>query len=242
MMEGWTQVHHGKYSGYSSWSRRLSSWSCTWSCGWRASAAGAVAHRRPRRWSERRTAPASSNGSAARHGKRKVDLVDLLVIRHAIAEDREAFARTGRDDGLRPLTAKGRRRFEASARGLRTLVETIDVLATSTLARAIQTGELLAGEYELRRPSQLPELAPEADPASLSPWLRKHRARSTVAIVGHEPHLSQLVEYLLTGSPGRGFVSLAKGGACRLALGEGAQAGRAGLRWLLTAAQLRRMG
>lgn len=168
--------------------------------------------------------------------------MELLVIRHAIAEDREAFARTGRDDALRPLTAKGRRRFEESARGLRTLVDTIDVLATSTLARAIETGELLAGEYELRRATQLAELAPEADPASLSPWLRKHRARSSVAIVGHEPHLSRLVEYLLTGSPGRGFVSLKKGGACLLGLDEAAEAGRAELRWLLTAAQLRRMG
>jgi phosphohistidine phosphatase len=168
--------------------------------------------------------------------------VELLVVRHAIAENREDFARTGRDDGLRPLTAKGRRRFEESAHGLRTLVERIDVLATSTLARAIETGDLLADEFEVRRGTRLAELAPEADPASLGPWLGKHRTRSTVAIVGHEPHLSQLVEYLLTGSRGRGFVSLKKGGACLLALQEAALAGRAELRWLLTPAQLRRMG
>jgi phosphohistidine phosphatase SixA len=34
--------------------------------------------------------------------------VDLLVIRHAIAEDREVFAGTGKDDSLRPLTDRGR--------------------------------------------------------------------------------------------------------------------------------------
>jgi phosphohistidine phosphatase len=168
--------------------------------------------------------------------------MELLVIRHAIAEDREVFAGTGKDDAARPLTAKGRRRFEESTRGLRTIVETIDVLATSTLARAIETAEILAAEYQLGRATQLGELTPEADPASLPPWLRRHRTRAMVAIVGHEPHLSRLVEYLLTRSPGRGFVSLKKGGACLLAFDKAIEPGRAELRWLLTAAQLRRMG
>ncbi len=167
--------------------------------------------------------------------------MQLLVIRHGIAEDRETFAATGQDDALRPLTAKGRRRFEQCARGLRTSVDSIDVLATSALARAIQTGELLAGVYGVPRATQLGELAPEADPAALPPWLRKHGPRSTVAIVGHEPHLSFLVEYLLTRSPGRGFVSLKKGGACLLSFEKAAEPGRAELRWLLTAAQLRSM-
>jgi phosphohistidine phosphatase len=34
--------------------------------------------------------------------------MNLLVIRHAIAEDKEAFAKTGRNDDLRPLTEAGR--------------------------------------------------------------------------------------------------------------------------------------
>ena len=32
--------------------------------------------------------------------------MELVVVRHAIAEDREAFARTGKDDAARPLTRK----------------------------------------------------------------------------------------------------------------------------------------
>jgi phosphohistidine phosphatase SixA len=32
----------------------------------------------------------------------------LVVIRHAIALTREEFARTGRDDSLRPLSDRGR--------------------------------------------------------------------------------------------------------------------------------------
>ena len=41
----------------------------------------------------------------------------LLLIRHAIAEEREDFARTGKDDRLRPLTDEGRKKMKQAARG-----------------------------------------------------------------------------------------------------------------------------
>lgn len=166
--------------------------------------------------------------------------MELLVVRHAIAEDREVFARTGRGDAERPLTAEGRRRFEKGARGLRRLVESIDVLATSTLARAIETGDLLAAACEIGDATRVKELAPEAEPAALVPWLRRHAGVARVAVVGHEPHLSELVGYLLAGKRG-GFVALGKGGACLLALTDPPGPGRAELRWLLTPGQLRRL-
>ena len=167
--------------------------------------------------------------------------MDLLVVRHAIAEDRDVFARTGKDDGERPLTAAGRRKFERGVRGLRKLVASIDVLATSSLLRAIQTSEILEEAYELSRTVRLRELAPEAEPSALLPWLRRQRRRGLVAIVGHEPHLSRLMGHLLTGRPSQ-FVDLRKGAASLLAVGEAPGRGGAELRWLLTAAQLRRLG
>ena len=57
----------------------------------------------------------------------------LLLIRHAIAEDRFEFSRTGKSDYYRPLTERGRTRMARGAAGLRTLVPEIDVLATSPL-------------------------------------------------------------------------------------------------------------
>jgi phosphohistidine phosphatase len=166
--------------------------------------------------------------------------MELLVFRHAIAEDRETFAETGKDDGERPLTPAGRRKAEKGARGLRRIVETLDVLATSPLVRAIETGDVLASAYGVRRVARLPELAPEADPSELLPWLRRHRGRARVAVVGHEPHLSRLVEYLLAGKRS-GFVELGKAGACLLGFDAAPAAGRATLRWLLTPSQLRRL-
>ncbi len=167
--------------------------------------------------------------------------MDLLVVRHAIAEDREAFAGTGKDDAERPLTPAGRRKFKRGARGLRVVVPAIDLLATSALVRAVETTEILQKAHRIGEAVRLRELEPDASPAALIPWLRKQVRHRVVAVVGHEPHLSSLVEYLLTGGHG-GFIDLKKGGACLLALGDDPEPGHAVLRWLLTASQLRLLG
>jgi phosphohistidine phosphatase len=166
--------------------------------------------------------------------------MELLVVRHAIAEDRAVFRKSGQEDGERPLTDDGRERFAKGARGLRRLVGAIDLLATSHLVRATETGELLADAYGGIKTVRLEELAPDAAPDALLPWLAAQRRRGVVAVVGHEPHLSSLVELLLAGRSA-GFVELKKGGACLLALPKAAAAGGAELRWLLTAGQLRRL-
>ncbi len=167
--------------------------------------------------------------------------MDLLVVRHAIAEEREAFAPTGKRDEERPLTSEGRRKFQGAARGLRKLVDPVDLLATSTLVRAVETGEILAASLGVEATARLRELAPGASPPALLQWLRRRRRSGVVAVVGHEPHLSRLIGYLLTGRA-RGFVELKKGGAALLALGADPGPGRATLRWHLTAGQLRRLG
>ena len=166
--------------------------------------------------------------------------MDLLVIRHAVAEEREAFAKTEKDDSERPTTPAGRRKFKQGARALRQLVDSIDLLATSPLVRAMETGDILQKVYGMAEVTRMRELAPDADPAEIVPWLRRQRMMSVVAVVGHEPHLSGLAEHLLTGRRA-GFLDLKKGGACYLALGDEPRPGRSELRWLLTASQLRHL-
>ena len=77
----------------------------------------------------------------------------LLLIRHAIAEEREDFARTGKDDGLRPLTDDGRKKMKQAARGLRGLVPDIDLLATSPLTRVVAFAERLVSPRSRERRS-----------------------------------------------------------------------------------------
>ena len=71
----------------------------------------------------------------------------LLVIRHGPAGDREAWATEGRDDRLRPLTPDGKKEMRQVAKGLRTLIPGIDLIATSPLVRAAQTAEIVAKQY-----------------------------------------------------------------------------------------------
>src|SRR5207244_3974272 len=84
----------------------------------------------------------------------------LLVVRHAIAEDREAFARSHKDDSERPLTPEGRRKMERAAHGLKELVPELDVLAASPYKRAVETAEIIGGAYGALNVERVPELAP----------------------------------------------------------------------------------
>jgi phosphohistidine phosphatase len=165
----------------------------------------------------------------------------LLVIRHAIAEDRKTFARKGDDDGLRPLTPRGKRRMRAAARGLRRAAPKVDLLATSPLTRAVQTSEIVAGAYRDLKVIKVPQLTPEASVQALLKWLQERKHGSTVALVGHEPQLGAFVSWMLTGLQ-ESFVQLKKGGACRLELKDQVRPGRARLLWSLAPAQLRNLG
>lgn len=161
----------------------------------------------------------------------------LLLIRHAIAEEREDFARTGKDDRLRPLTNEGRKKMKQAARGLRTLVPEIDLLATSPLTRAAQTAAILDSVYGGIDEVEIEELSPEATPEELLRWLRQQK-EDVIAAVGHEPSISQILGWLLTGTERR-FFAFRKGGACLLELSDEPAGGTATLLWALTPGQLR---
>ena len=163
----------------------------------------------------------------------------LLVVRHAEAEDKDAFAATGRDDALRPLTERGRRRMSEGAKGLRTLVTSIDLLAASPLVRAQETAEVVAHRYGDCMVETTEMLEPGTAPSRFLSWLREQDG-NMIAIVGHEPDLGALVTWLLTGGT-ESRVPLGKGAACLLDLGEAPGKGRATLEWAITASQLRRL-
>lgn len=164
----------------------------------------------------------------------------LVIIRHGAAGDRDEWEAQGHDDRLRPLTPEGRKEMQRVAPGLARLVPTIDVLATSPLARAAETAEIVAREYAAETVT-VEALATEHDPEEVVRWLREQPPNHTVGVVGHEPQLSMLAGYLLTGRPAS-FIDLKKGGACRLDLPGASKPGDGSLEWLLTPRELRRLG
>jgi phosphohistidine phosphatase len=116
----------------------------------------------------------------------------LLLIRHGPAGDREAWRALGKDDFLRPLTADGRARTRAAAKGLARIVDRPQAIATSPLARAIQTADHVAKAFGVEAAEELHAILPEGSPADVVPWLTARAKLDLVALVGHEPQLGRL--------------------------------------------------
>jgi phosphohistidine phosphatase len=160
-------------------------------------------------------------------------MTQLLVIRHGDAGDAEEFAATGRSDDERPLTDKGIREMERVAAGLRSLTDPIDLLATSPLVRARQTAEIVGDAYGIDIAETIEALRPTSALDAFVGWFRGVSDRSLVAIVGHDPHLSRLVTWLMSGVDAE-RVALKKGGACLLEFEDAPGPGSGTLQWLIT--------
>lgn len=164
----------------------------------------------------------------------------LLLVRHAIAEDRAVFARTGQSDGYRPLSEKGIQRMQLAARGLYELVDQIDLLATSPLVRAVQTAEIMSEAFGGIPIVETDVLATGPDSAFLA-WYRGISDSGLVAAVGHEPYLGEWASWLAAG-PSEDFLVFKKGGACLLEFPDEIEPGRAVLNWNVAPAHLRVLG
>ena len=164
--------------------------------------------------------------------------MQLVIIRHAIAEDPKEFGLTGRPDAQRPLTDDGVAKMKRGVRGLREIVPEINLIATSPYVRAMETAKIVGAAYKDTRIVIIHELVPTESGDAFVAWLRELKDVPVVAVVGHEPHLSGLASWLLTGQP-RSFIDFKKGAAISMEF-EGAPAGGTGvLLWALTPRQLR---
>jgi phosphohistidine phosphatase len=165
--------------------------------------------------------------------------MDLVVIRHAIAGDREEWARTGRPDRDRPVTPEGRKRMQENAAGIRALVPQIDLVATSPYTRALETAEIVSQVYGDLEVVALPALAHAGSPEAVQDWLAQ-RAEASIAVVGHEPDLGYLISWLVLGAS-EPPMPLKKGGAALLRFHGAPDRGHAELRWLAPPRLLRRL-
>src|SRR5688572_12911774 len=166
----------------------------------------------------------------------------LLIIRHGRAEERDDWAATGAHDDARPLTAEGRELMRQGAAGLHTIVESIDVLASSPLVRAQQTARIVADEYGIAGIVEIDALRSDAARSELYDWLCGMAGKDVVAIVGHNNHLEEFASWLLTGKKDR-IIEIKKGAAVMIELKglsrKHGEPDKAELLWALTPAQLR---
>jgi len=158
----------------------------------------------------------------------------LLILRHAIAEDRAP----GLADADRALTPEGVSKFERAAAGLARIVDPPDVLLTSPLKRARQTADIASRAWGRIEPVETAALA-GGTLTELAKAVDAHPDGATVVLVGHEPHVSDLLARLL-GSPEGGRLSFKKGGAALVELEDGLEDGGR-LVWFLTPKVLREL-
>jgi phosphohistidine phosphatase len=135
--------------------------------------------------------------------------IQVYLIRHGIAADPEAYEQ----DYERALTAKGRSKTKAVARQLNALNIAFDEILTSPLVRARQTAEILLQANLSTHLTVVDTLAPMG---SFSEWLEwfknwKKGRSDRLALVGHEPDLSQWAELLILGDV-QGVIELKKAG------------------------------
>jgi phosphohistidine phosphatase len=166
--------------------------------------------------------------------------MELYLVRHVIAEERDG--RRWPDDRDRPLSDRGRRRFQRAARGLGRAAPEIDLMLSSPATRAWETAGMLSEGAGWPAPEAEESLAPAVSAAEA---LRAVAARTLaggavperIAIVGHEPTLSALAA-LLTGAPGWA-IDWRKGGAARIDTAGHPAPGAGMLLWFLPPRLLR---
>jgi phosphohistidine phosphatase len=139
--------------------------------------------------------------------------MDLVVVRHAIAQERSAEL----PDEERALTPRGRRRMRLAVGGLRRLELRFDRVLHSPLKRAAQTAELLDPLLRDGAERRISDALAREPSAELLDELRSAIPSDCVAVVGHEPWTGELVAWLVLASPtlASGF-ALRKGGVAWL--------------------------
>lgn len=158
--------------------------------------------------------------------------MNLYIIRHAIAVDRGTPEYA--DDSQRPLTDKGKKKMRQIAKGLHTLGVDFDLILSSPYVRARETAEILAEVIKTKTDIAFSEnLIPMGDPDFLIAEMNEKYSANSIALVGHEPHLSALISLLVSDNASLDM-TLKKGGVCRLSADDLHHTRKTTLEWLLT--------
>jgi phosphohistidine phosphatase len=162
--------------------------------------------------------------------------MDLLIVRHAIAFDRDRHR--WHEDAARPLSPAGIRRARKAAAGLKKLSPRPQRLLTSPLVRARQTAQILTEVAGWPAPEEAPELSPGEPALAILDLLAKDRSRLT-AVVGHQPGLGQLLAACLLGDGNPLPIEMKKNAVACVSFDGKPRAGHAALKWLATPRMLR---
>lgn len=157
----------------------------------------------------------------------------LLLVRHAQAAEQDATRYP--DDSLRPLVPKGRKAQARQSKELQRRKLIPARVYSSPWKRAWQTARILVEETGLPKRSRIAceSLAQAPDLAAIAAEVGDSGAEETIALVGHEPWMSELAALLLAGESGRLSVDFPKSGVMGIETPGIAEAGAGTLRFFL---------
>jgi phosphohistidine phosphatase len=160
--------------------------------------------------------------------------MNLYIVRHAIAVARGTPGYD--DDSQRPLTDKGSKKMKKIVKGLRQFGIELNTILSSPYVRARDTAKILANEFNMVDQIRFTDnLIPPGDFKDLINEIQEKYDVESLALVGHEPMLGELISWLTTRNKGL-QINFRKGGVCYLSADRLYQDHRATLEWLLTPA------
>ena len=125
----------------------------------------------------------------------------LIVVRHAKAKEQDA--KRFPDDSQRPLSANGRREFVKFARRIPRWLEAPSLVLASGWTRAWDTADILQSQSKWPAATRCEALQTGGGFAAVEVLLQllgKNLNEKGVALVGHEPVLSELISRLMGAS------------------------------------------
>lgn len=158
-------------------------------------------------------------------------MMTLYFLRHG-----DAVESTALHDSERPLSELGQHQGTVAGRFLRSLNASIGLILASPLLRAQQMAAAVRQEIGDVPLTTSEYLVASSDPRQIVEQLGRLSAQS-VALVGHEPHLSKTISILISGSEVQ-CVEMKKGSLACLEVSTPVERGQGVLSWLLTAKQM----
>lgn len=163
--------------------------------------------------------------------------MEIYILRHGKAEDR---ARNITSDAKRQLTFEGKKELESISKAITKFDLKIDTIISSPLVRAKETANILAKHLWKKKKEVMiwDELKPESDISDVHKKIVKLNPDKRIVLVGHEPHLTDLISSII--SPNcRISISLKKGGFASIRVKTSESKLTGDLRSILTPKQLK---
>ncbi len=161
----------------------------------------------------------------------------LYFLRHGLAVEKGT---PGYKDSERPLTPKGIKEVKKVAKALKRIKLKPDLILTSPYLRAAHTAEITAKILKARKSIRysLSLLPPEKFQILFKEIQKNIKKNPEILLVGHEPHLSGFISFLISGDSKSRLV-LKKAGLAKVVYELGKfLPGACSLVWLSTPGQI----